>query len=324
MAAAIIYFVIDAKRSLTPATLPTPAQPEQTQSNQTQTEATTNEKTPNMEGGVIEKTLSKVMVNVLQTPEGKEFMSKLITPANKPITGEYTLKVNDLILTKELFHIDVTSAGVGPKVSCGHTVKVDYTITNSKNIIVDSGQKTFRLGDSEVILGLSNVIVGMQKGETRKAMLHKNYSYNSPYYSGNKPEQATDYYYVNVTLLDAAPENFADDKVKIFDDEIGFAVPYLCGMPATFNAKIMKIDGTVIYDAKETNMYLGDDKYPMIFSHALFNKVPVGTRTVICRGGNLKSFDMDGVNKVFPKAQERPTAKDFFLIEFSGFKQDSK
>ena len=321
IAAAIIYAVIDAKRTLTPATAPTPAQ-----QSQTQTEGPSDAK-QNLDGGLIEKTLSKIMINVLKSPEGKDFVSKVITPANTPISGEHTLKVNNMTLVPELFHVEVKTAGSGPAVSCGHIVKVDYKITNSKNVIVDSAQKTFRLGDPEVIPGLSNIIVGMQKGESRKAMLHKNYSYNSPHFRGNKPEQATDYYYAEVTLLDAAPENFVDEKVKIFDDEIAFAVPYLCGDPAVFDAKIMKIDGTVIYDSElsghKIHMHLGGHEYPMIFSHALFGKVPVGIRTVICKGQYLKSLESNGLSKIFPK-NGRIQEKDFVMIEFGGFKREKK
>ena len=326
IAAAIIYAVMDAKSTLTPATVPTPTQPAQIQAESTNVKTT--DVAPEMQGGMIEKTLSKVMINVLQSPEGKEFISKVITTANTPISGEHTLKVHDIALVRELFHIEITNPGSGPKVSCGHTVNVDYKITNSKGVVVESGPKTFRLGNPEIVPGLSNVIVGMQKGESRKAILHKSYSYDSQYFHGSKPEKATDYYYVNVTLLDMAPDNFAGDYVKIFDDEIAFSGPYLCGDLAVFDAKIMKTDGTVIYDSEAHNqkiqMHLGDNEYPMIFSHALFSKVPVGVRSVICKGENLKSFGSDGTSKIFPKAQVQPTSNDFFLIEFSRFKRDSK
>ena len=297
MAALIIYAVIDAKNKVAPP------KTEQTVNN-TSSDTSTDEPKVVMldpektelavEGGIIEKSLSKILINVIKTPEGRSFLEHIVRPANSPLSGEYTLKINNDSFIKDIFKTKIVTEGEGPKVSCGHIVTVDYQITNSRRFIVESGKKTFALGSRDVIIGLNNVIVGMRKGESKIAQIHKHYAYESPYFKGKPPVDPTDYYIVKVSLIEAIPHNFIDDSVKIFDDEVSYSIPYLCGDNAIFDANIMKIDGTSIYDSKtkgkQISMILGDGLYPMIFSHALFNKTPFGTRTVICKGQYLRGL----------------------------------
>ena len=63
-------------------------------------------------------------------------------------------------------------------------------------------------------------------------------------------------------------------------------------------------------------MKIGNLNYPMIFSHSLHNKIPVGTRTVIAKGKCFKSFASDNStifpNKILPEDEH-------FMVEFYNF-----
>lgn len=322
IAAIIIYIVIDAKQSLMPeqAAPTTPPEPYSTDL------LDPNTPRPEIEGGMVEKSISKVLINVLKSPEGRSFLEKVVRPADRPITGDYSQKVNNDSIIKELFRIEVMQPGTGPKVSCGNTVTVKYEVLNMQRVIMESGAKTFILGSNDIIPGLSNMVVGMQKGEVRKAMIPKAFAYDATNFSGKKPEFSSDYYQITATLVDAASNSFIDgNNVKIFDDEIAYTVPYLCGDRASFDAKIIRTNGEVIYNSNnKIMMNIGDNSYPMIFAHALFNKTPFGTRTVICRGEYLESLDANGKNKIFPKSNIKPNKNEFFLIEFSNFNREVK
>ena len=77
---------------------------------------------------IIEKSVSKVLINVLKTQEGRSFLEKIVRPANSPVAGNYTVKVNDGSIFKELFKIETLIDGEGPQVSCGHLVTVNFEI----------------------------------------------------------------------------------------------------------------------------------------------------------------------------------------------------
>jgi len=321
IAAVIIYVVVDAKQSLMPAQTSKNTPPEPYSADLLDP----NTPRPEIEGGMIEKSVSKVLINVLKSPEGRSFLEKVVRPADRPITGDYSQKVNNESIIKELFRIEVIKPGEGPKVSCGGTVTVKYEVLNMQRVIIESSAKTFILGSHDIIPGLSNIVVGMQKGEVRKAMIPKSFAYDAPNFSGKKSEFPSDYYQITATLVDAAASGFINDNIKIFDDEIAYTVPYLCGDKATFDAKITRTNGEVIYNSNnKITMNIGDNSYPIIFAHALFNKTPFGTRTAICKGEYLESLDANGKNKIFPKSEVRPNHNEFFLIEFSNFKQEGK
>lgn len=326
IAAVIIYAVIDAKNIIAPD------KPKAHGLEQTQTpphehaQTTAPQAKPEPEGGFIEKSLSQVLINVIKSPEGRAFLEKVVKPANAPISNSaYTIKLNDIAILGELFRIETVSPGEGPKVSCGHIVTINYQITNSNRVIIESGQKNFRLGSHDMIPALSNIIIGMQKGEIRKGVVPKKYAYDSPLFSGKQPQQATEFYNIQVGLIDAIPNNFADESVKIFDDEVAYTIPYLCGDLAIFNAKIMRANGETIYDSKhlrkKLTISIGDNLYPMIFSHALFNKTPVGTRTVICKGKHLRALFSKETSKIFKTRALQPNIDEFFVVEFSDFKR---
>lgn len=300
---------------------------ETTQTSAINSQSPTNNQTanivnPNLEGNFIEKTLSKVLINILKTEDGRLFFENILQPMNKPFTGtEHSYKINNTNFLNSLFKINTFGEGKTGPASCGHIVTIHYQILTTNNAVVEEQTRTYTLGTKMIIPGLDSVIVGMMVGQTRQALIPAKYAYYNEKYRKDGMDPDTPYK-VNLTLKEILPANFIkEDEVKIFDDEIAYKIPLMCGDYATFDAKITKLsNGTVIFDSEITgtkiNMTIGDLNYPLIFSHALFSKIPIGTRTVIIKGKAFQSLGAR-VSKIFPKEQLPPN--EYFMLELKNF-----
>jgi hypothetical protein len=276
-----------------------------------------------MAGNIVEKSLSNILINTLKTPEGRTFFENMIQPKNKSTLGDnFGFKLDGSQIVEGLFKIQTIGEGTIGPVSCGHVVHAEYQILTMDNIIVEEGRKTFRIGSGEIMNGLENVIIGMYIGQTRKAVVLSQYGYKQQLSDDKKPGLN---YQVQITLIDIIPKTFINkDMVKIFDDEIAYKAPCLCGAKVSFNMSISKINGEVIYDSKKVNkkieMILGDLRYPMIISHSLSGKIPVGKRTVIAQGKYFRSLGDATKNNIFPDKQL--PMDEYFLIEFSDLSEN--
>lgn len=283
-----------------------------TEGNQT---SINNDPPVSLNGNLIERTISKIVINALNTEEGKAFFENILQPLNKPIdTKDYSIPVHkDLV--SPLFKINTIGNGnIGPA-SCGHVVTVFYQISDIDNNLITEDTKTFTLGSGSVMLGLDNVIVGMNVGQAREAIISGKYAFNGANNIDNS-------YRVNVMLKSILPQNFVkSSEVKIYDDEIAYRVPLLCGEKVAFNAKITRLaNGEVLYDSKskgqKVDMKIGDITYPLIFSYGLQGKVPVGTRTIIAKGQTFKALG-SSINKII--SQELLPVNEYLMLEISDF-----
>lgn len=276
-----------------------------------------------MKGNIIERSLSNVIVNALKTPEGRTFFENLVQPKNKSILGDNVgFKLDGSQIVDSLFKIQTIGEGTIGPVSCGHVVHAQYQILTMDNIIVEEDRKTFRIGSGEVMKGLENAMIGMYIGQTRKAVILAPYGYKTQLSDMKKPGVN---YQIQVTLIDIIPKTFiTKDMVKIFDAEIAYKAPCLCGSKVSFNMLISTINGEVIYDSKKANkkneMILGDLSFPMIISHGLSGKIPVGKRTVIAQGKYFRSLGDKAKNRIFPDKQL--PMDEYFLIEFSDLSEN--
>lgn len=280
-----------------------------------------NEPTISLNGNLFERTVSKIVINALKTEEGKVFFENILQPLNGPINpNDYTIEVHkDLV--KTLFKINTFGSGnIGPA-SCGHVVTVFYQISDMNNNLISEDTKTFTLGSAPVMLGLDNIIIGMMVGESREAIIPAKYTVNN---SNNTIFDDAYNYKVTVILKSILPQNFVkSNKVKIYDDEIAYRVPLLCGEKVSFNAKITRLsNGKILFDSKSTgqpiDMKIGDITYPLIFSYALQGKVQVGTRSVIAESKTFKALGSN-LNKVIP--HESLPIHEYLLLELNDFKQ---
>jgi len=318
---AILYIIIQTKLQ----EMPKDASPAINQT--TQTPSGESAKTPvdnqPMTGNFLEKTLSSVLINILKTEDGKLFFENILQPMNKPIAGSnHSFKINNTDLVKSMFKIVSFGEGTIGPASCGHIVTVNYQILDMNNTVIEDKIKTFSLGSRPVIPGLDIIIVGMKIGETRQATILPKYAYQEEKYT--RAELPADTHYkINVTLQEILPQNFIDSKeVRVFDDEVAYKMPFVCGDRVVFNAKITKLaNGTVVYDTEELkskiDMVIGDITYPLVLSYALHGKIPVGARTVIAKGRSFKALGAAGVNRMLPKTQL--PQDEYFMLEVKDF-----
>jgi hypothetical protein len=218
-----------------------------------------------------------------------------------------------------MFDIKTFGEGnVGPA-TCGHVVTVAYKILAMNNMVISENTVSYPLGSNQIAPGVDAVIVGMKIGQTRHAVISNKYTDEA-----RSPSDKVDSFKLNVLLKEIIPQNFVDeDDVKIFDDEIAYKLPLLCGNNAIYNARITKLNnGKVIYDSKDRakiNMQIGNLSYPVIFSYALHNKIPVGTRTVIAKGRLFKSFITE-FSTIFPNT--KLPEEEFFMLELYDFENN--
>ena len=266
-------------------------------------------------GTFIEKTISGVLLNILKTDDGRMFLESLLQPMNKAVAGSGSgFETNSDKFINALFKISTFGEGEKGPASCGHVVTIEYKILSLTNNLIEENTATFPLGSNKISPGMDAIIVGMKTGQTRHATISSKYFLET---SEDKPAA----YKVNVLLKEIIPDNFAGNDVKIFDDQLAYNVPLLCGGNAIYDAKITKLsNGKVIYNSAESgtriNMKIGNLSYPMIFSHALHNKIPIGSRTVIAKGKLFKSYLSD-FSAIFPDSHF--AEEEYFMIEFNNF-----
>lgn len=280
-----------------------------------ETKASEQTAAPELTGNFLEKTISKVLLNVLKTDEGKYFLENLVQPMNGPLAAsEAGFKMNNDDFVNSIFKITTYDTGEKGPASCGHLVTVHYKVTTIANLAVEEKTITFPLGSNKSVPGMDAVIVGMKTGQTRQATIASKYFSDSEKHKNGS-------FKLTVTLKDIAPDNFVDDSVKIFDDRLAYKIPMLCGGNAIYDVKITNLSyNRVIYNSvnsgKKISMHIGDLNYPMIFSHSLHNKVPIGVRTVITKGNYLKSYASE-YSRIFPET--KIPEDEYFMIEFSNF-----
>lgn len=308
---AILYMVFQHQAN----TMQLPINPTNATDNKVTSADSNKNNSPEVTGNFVEKTLSNVLINVLKSEEGRMFFESIVTPADKPIAGSgkgYKLNNNNLI--NNMFQVNTFGDGIEGPVSCGHIVTVRYKILNVNNAVLEEKTETFPLGTKKDVPGLDAIIVGMKTGQTRQATILAKYV-------SQEEKFANASFKLSVDLMDVIPKNFIGNDVKIFDDEIAYELPLFCGQTAVFDAKITKLtNGEVVYDSNTSgtkiNMQIGNGIYPVIFSHALHNKIPTGTRTVIAKGKLFKSFATK--NSAIFKEEVLPE-EEYFMLELMNF-----
>ncbi|WP_341748973.1 FKBP-type peptidyl-prolyl cis-trans isomerase [Candidatus Tisiphia endosymbiont of Sialis lutaria] len=318
IAAAIIYSIVQMK-------MQSPPEENAPKVQTTEAESSNNTSTPEqanipLTGNFLEKTVSKVLINALKTEEGRLFFENLLQPTNKPIAdGKYTIEVNrDLI--QPMFKINTFGNGTVGPATCGHVVTLHYQLLDINNNLLSENTKTFTLGSRAIMPGIDSVVVGMMVGQTRQAIFPTKYTSSN---EENKDYDAP--YRVNIVLNSILPNNFVNsNEVKIFDDEIAYRMPLLCGDKVGIDAKITKLsNGQVLYDStqegKKLDIKIGDINYPLIVSYALHGKVPVGTRTVIAKGKLFKALGSN-INKMLN--QSKIPVDEYLMLELTNFQTE--
>lgn len=275
---------------------------------------------PELEGSFSERMLSRVFINALKTERGRLLIEKVFQPMNVPASDpDFSMKMNDRMYLDSALHIKVANEGNSSfKAICGHKVEIDYKIVNMGNIVLESGVKQITLGRGDIFKSVDNIVIGMREGEVRKALVPSKMAYEDPGYKGKKPLNKTSDYKIKIKLNKINSEMSIEPHTKIFDSEVSFRFPILCGDRIHTQAKIAKLDGKVMYDSRKYSDFLkfrlGEQSYPVIFSHGLFNKQDKGVRTLIFKGKYLESFD--GTNSLPHLNLKAFNPKEYYILEF--------
>jgi hypothetical protein len=275
------------------------------------------------EGNFLEKSISKVAVNVLKTTEGRAFFENMITPINikSKNDNDIVIKSFNPEIVASLLNLKVIQPGEGPQAICGQDVTIGCEIMNSENFIIQPKTKyQIRLGNRTVIPAIENIVTGMKRGERREAISPSIYAYDIKKF--RRKDVAFGAPVKIKVYLDqiSSPNSFNQDEVKIFDDYIAYKIPLLCGDNINAHIKITKFNGDIIFNSKKTgklSLRVGSRDYPIIFGYALQYKIPVGIRVAITPGKYLRSFSVDGLSKIFPNNSSLPDLEEYYMVEFS-------
>jgi len=329
----IVYMIFEKNASIKSALISSmtvgvdqPVTPEEVPEKSPENKEKKEEVTEEFTGSFMEKTISHVMVNLLKTDQGKKAFGNLITPVG--MSSERgkteTFKVSNLNnMVEAIFEISTFGAGDKGPASCGHIVTANYQILSKDNLLIKEATDTFPLGSDKIIPGLDAVIVGMKTQQTRKATISKKLLQEIGLVSLDSKLKMEDIVKVSVTLKDIISHNFVNNQdVRMFDDEISYKLPLVCGNKTSYNAKITRLrDSVIMYDSKQTgkkiNMQIGDLNYPIIFSASLHGKIPSGSRTVIAKGKLFKSYATKN-SIIFPNI-ELPE-NEYFMLDLADFK----
>lgn len=275
------------------------------------------------QGNFIERSLSKIFANILKTEQGRDAFIKLIHPVN---TNHFTsngicLRTKDPI--KSIFDIKDISllpAAKGPA-CCGQTVAIKYIITDENSKFITEQAKNLILGAEKPSSVIENIVVGMRIGEIREAVVSSYHLTTADINVDNKSRA----YKITVTLNDIeSPINIPPHAIRIWDQpDEHYAPPCLCGHKISFDVRISQLDGTIIYDTtakqQRIEMVVGDKHYPIIFSYALFNKIPSGERIVLAKGEYLRSITSNDENKFMQELNLNINVNEFLILEFLNF-----
>lgn len=271
----------------------------------------------------IDRLLYKLFLKISQTENGKQWIENIFRPIKDiNISEAYTFTINNPEMVNAMFQITDLTDQVAPQNTtsadvalCGEIVDIDYKLMDMDYNIIHEKSVITMVGDAKNVLGLNAIIPGMKIGQTRHALISDKY-FNTQK-SQNKNSRLV------VTLKNISKKSIYKKDYKIFDDEIGYKVPLLCGNNVVFDAKITDLaNGATIYDSEQSKtpikMRVGDSAYPMIFSPALHGKVPIGTRTVIAKADSFKSFDAK--NSIFHNVKFNQTSRSgYFMLEIKNF-----
>ena len=274
---------------------------------------TTEESTGDtMVGGFAEKAISNIFINILKTPQGQEAFTKIIQPMGMEESkgGEaFIIDMSNLNLIKSALKINTTGTEGSRKALCGQVVDIEYEIKDYSTGNIKKERKEIQLGQSEKDKAISSIIVGMYEGQTRSAQIPTTLL-PSKYKEMNMPLE------LQITLHQIkSPDLVESENIKMFDDKLTYQMPYLCGEKVKLELKISSIDGKKVFESDIFNpieYIVGDNESPVVFAYALFNKVKIGTRTVLTPGKYLNNFNGNTCNTEIYKYDPQ----DYYIMEF--------
>ena len=253
-----------------------------------------------MEGNFLERSISKIVSNVIKTEEGKELFTKMIRPTNSFAENDgVTIKFDDKKILNSLFKITEITPGQGMPACCGDKVKINYKLYKPEGT---------ENQDLEIVLGsklknnfITSLFIGMKKNSKISALVPnntENISINELQVDQSKYTQ------IEASLIEISHSEINPREIKIFNDGFSYFLPVLCGDKIKFNLVIEDLAGEILFTTEKEKvkieMNLGDEQFPAIFSYAIFNQTISVNRTIIAPAKYLrkcdKKFNLSNVN----------------------------
>lgn len=263
------------------------------------------EESPELTGNFIEKILSRVSINLLNTNEGRKFFANFIGPIDPDsINIDYMIKISEIDPIQTVFNI-IDSKPNDDEIFaiCGQEVLVDYRIKDKSGKIINSESKSIVLGQKSITPILDILTPGMKIDQTRSASIPAEYILS---------DTQKDYDKIIITLKGInSKSSINPNEVRIFDNRSSYALPLLCGDSTRFHVKIINLcNNKLIFNQEISQYQIGDSRYPLIFAYAMHRKIPFIDRSVIVSG---KLLDSEIINL-------KNISKDsMYLLEFSNF-----
>jgi hypothetical protein len=253
------------------------------------------------EGTWFEKKVSKIMANIIKTPEGSKFFENLVKPMQQIPQSEINFKVNSKDLINSLFKIKINKPGYGVEAVCGCKVSIDYALFDMKNNFIKNEQANIIIGKGDLSKSLENSIIGMRVGEEREVNIYPTIIKDPKFKTSFKAK----------IKLDKLETTVAPGEIRYFDDTISYAKPILCGEKVKFDVTIMDVTGKIIFEKQDIVLNLGFEGVPVAFSQGIFNKTSAGTRTIIAKGKNLS-----GTHKAFAELSKiKINLENYYILD---------
>ncbi|MBF8246702.1 MAG: hypothetical protein ISN64_01755 [Rickettsia sp.] len=248
-----------------------------------------------LKGNFLERTLSNILVNILNTEQGKKSFQKfselMEDNIKKIIPKDFTIdqSFSDLV---SLEYLKSDQRGKGECIICGQNFHVKYQIMNDNYDILYEQEEKSSLGASTNTREINMLVPGMKIGETINSIFKFQFGEFD-----DKKFNVNQFYKIFIQLLKKDPPYLmSTEDIFIFDSQVSNVDldKILCGDKISFQFRIIDLSTKkVIFDSQKTfvTSFLGDTSLPIVFNYALHKKPLKSLRSVICEGKHLKSIN---------------------------------
>jgi FKBP-type peptidyl-prolyl cis-trans isomerase 2 len=269
------------------------------------------------DGSFIERKFADVFNTTLNSEEGRDIIRKIIFSSKSDI-------IQSLRIPREYSYIKTlqTSGGKGTPVECGQKVHINYTAQTIHDIELDNEYKNkefiYVIGQDPKLKPLDYALIGMKQGQKIKVIEDLPLIKDSKFQRNNNNDKIM----LDISLLNYNPLPTPNTAFKIFDDNKGGSKIVGCGKEVTFDLKINKLDGNLIYDSKTDkkpfSLVIGDENVPYGINKALINTNKGNIRTVIMPPEfAIYNINSKKVIKFYPSKITIPNEMMIFTIEMN-------
>jgi FKBP-type peptidyl-prolyl cis-trans isomerase len=265
----------------------------------------------NKEAGISDNAVDKVIKKMSETDVGKAVVRTLAEDAYKKEHGDKVLSVVAAQQAGRVMTLD-SLKGQSNAAVCGSNVSLSYKAFNDSNIKFDETDKplSFKIGAGQVIRGLENGVVGMQKGGKRKIAIPSRLAYDDPKFKNDIVKGRPVLF--EVDMVEVKDGFDANDIVEVQNLEVGTGDKEIfCGSGVSIEYKILENDTQVGGGKLEFN--LGDGSVPIGLERGLVG-MKVGSKSKILISEGQQKIR---TTSILPQDFKFPNKGDMLVLEVS-------